>query len=386
MAHCRRAISTGRGGIGSRGRITFGGCGQEPTKGPMSLRRVLPVFASVALGLVLIVFLIRVGKTDVGSTLRQLQHVSRFVFIKLVLLNGLLIYLSTEKWRIVDATLRGSSDLVPSRITSFAVSSAGMAMGLILPVQLGMAAARTFGTYLYGRALKRGTAGTVFEQSFDLLVVALLSVASGATWLCGGGGVAWTACASAMIVLAMLAVEPAFRLVQRLPTCKPKHPTPDDPTPVRTQRERLLARALGSCSELMHSNAVSASLARRLLLLSTVRFGVVVLMAGQTAEAIHSPIPLWQMGAAIPFVFGVQWALANRVLGIVVCYFVAACALAMLGVERIIAAGTLGANGKTGPEKVCSNVESRSAMDRNDPRSARSRKNVAASECGKRDQ
>ncbi len=384
----------------------------------MSLRRVLPVFASVALGLVLIVFLIRVGKTDVGSTLRQLQHVSRFVFIKLVLLNGLLIYLSTEKWRIVDATLRGSSDLVPSRITSFAVSSAGMAMGLILPVQLGMAAARTFGTYLYGRALKRGTAGTVFEQSFDLLVVALLSVASGATWLCGGGGVAWTACASAMIVLAMLAVEPAFRLVQRLPTCKPKHPTPDDPTPVRTQRERLLARALGSCSELMHSNAVSASLARRLLLLSTVRFGVVVLMAGQTAEAIHSPIPLWQMGAAIPFVviatafaltpggigvnevtsatalklfgtpldFGVQWALANRVLGIVVCYFVAACALAMLGVERIIAAGTLGANGKTGPEKVCSNVESRSAMDRNDPRSARSRKNVAASECGKRDQ
>ncbi len=108
--------------------------------------------------------------------------------IGLVLLNILLIYLSTEKWRSVDAALRHTSDPVPSRIAAFGFTSTGMALGQVLPIQVGMTAARTFGTHFYGSPLKRGTAGTLLEQSFDLLNVLLLAVASAATWFLGGGG------------------------------------------------------------------------------------------------------------------------------------------------------------------------------------------------------
>ncbi len=148
----------------------------------MTFRRMFLLLASIALGFVLIVLLIKVGKIDLRLTLLQLESVTPLAFVKLVLLNGLLIYLSTEKWRSIDAAQRLPSDSVPSRITSFAVTSAGMALGLIVPMQIGMAAARTLGTYVHGRPLQRGTAGTLLEQSFDLLIVVFLAVASGVTW------------------------------------------------------------------------------------------------------------------------------------------------------------------------------------------------------------
>ena len=327
----------------------------------MSLRRVLLGLASVALGVVLIALLIRGGKIDLRLTLHQLEGVNRIVFIKLVLLNGLLVYLSTEKWRSIDAAVRHASDPVPSRAASFAVTSAGMTLGLVLPVQLGMTAARTFGTAVYGGALKRGTAGTLFEQSFDLLIVIFLTVASGATWVCGGGGVMWTLSAFAMTALALLAVGPSIRLVRWLTSY-----------PTRTVvRQEWIGAVLRGFSNLQHSGALSATLSRRLVMLSAARFAVVVLMAGQTAEAIHSPISLWHLAAAIPFVVlacviavtpgglgvneltyasalnffgipfsvGAQWALANRVLGVAACLLVAALAITLLGVKRLAAPG-----------------------------------------------
>ena len=133
-----------------------------------------------------------------------------------MLLNVLLIYLSTEKWRSVDAALRHTSDPVPSRLAAFGFTSAGMALGQVLPIQLGMTAARTFGTHFYGSALKRGTAGTLLEQSFDLLNVLLLAVASAATWFLGGGGLMWLLFAAGMIALALLAVAPLIRLARWL--------------------------------------------------------------------------------------------------------------------------------------------------------------------------
>ena len=100
------------------------------------------------------------------------------------------------------------------------------------------------------------------------------------------------------------------------------------------------------------------------------RFAIQVLMAGQTAEAIGVHIPLWHLAAAMPFVIiacvivvtpgglgvnelsyattlhlfgtplnvGAQWALANRFLVASSCFVVAACAVAVLGLTRIMAA------------------------------------------------
>jgi len=330
----------------------------------MTLRRVLLLLASIALGVVLVALLIRVGKIDLRLTLRQLKSVSPLAFAKLVLLNALLVYLSTAKWRSIDKALRRPSDSVPSRVTSFAVSSAGMTLGLFLPVQLGMTAARTLGTYMHGRPIKRGTGGTLLEQGFDVLVFFFLALASGATWYWHGGAAFWTASAFAVILLALLAVEPAIRSLRYIGTFYSS----------RTERPRN--RILLGLWELQQSTLLDTSLGRRLVLLSSIRFGVIVLMAFQTAQAVQAPISLWNMAAAMPFVgvatiialtpggvgvnewtstsalriFGTpltlaaQWSVANRVLATASCFVVAALAAALWAVEPATTPTTRDAN------------------------------------------
>src|ERR1700733_3607901 len=134
----------------------------------MNLRRSFLWAASAALTVFLIVLLIKISRLDLSVTVQQLRNVSWLSFTKIVLLNGLLVYLSTEKWRSIDAAWRHSTDSFPSWTKSYALTSAGLALGIVLPVQLAVSATRTMGTHVHGRSLKRGTAGTLFEQSFDM--------------------------------------------------------------------------------------------------------------------------------------------------------------------------------------------------------------------------
>lgn len=324
----------------------------------MNLRRSLLGIASIALTIFLVVLLIRISKIDLRVTLQQLRSISWLAFAKLLFLNGLLVYLSTEKWLSIDAAWRRSSDTVPSRATAFAHTSAGLALGILLPVQLAMSTARTFGTHVHGRALKRGTAGTIFEQGFDLLTVGFLAVASGLTRFYKGGAMMWSLLAAAATAVAFLAVGPSVRVMQWLGTSSFAR-TAEHQTKAGVLLRRILA--------LGQSGLLDTGLARRLVMLSTLRFSVVVLMSVQTAEAIGLHIPVWQMAAAIPFVvfasvialtpgglgineltsvsalrvFGTplgvaaQWAVANRVLVALSYFSVAACAAIVLWVMRI---------------------------------------------------
>jgi uncharacterized membrane-anchored protein len=79
----------------------------------MTMRRLFQMVLSVALALALIVLLVKVGKVDLRVTLQQLKRVSLMSFAKIALLNALLVYLSTEKWRIIDAAWRCPSDSAP---------------------------------------------------------------------------------------------------------------------------------------------------------------------------------------------------------------------------------------------------------------------------------
>jgi uncharacterized protein (TIRG00374 family) len=313
--------------------------------------------------------------------LHQLERVTPINFIKLVLLNGLLVFLSTVKWRCVDAALRHPRDFVSSGIASFFVSSAGMALGLVLPVQFGMTIARTIGTHTYGRAVRRGAIGTLFEQGFDFMMVVFLTVASAVTWLCSGSGVMWIVSASVMTAFVLLAVVPSIRIVRWILRYASRNAIQDRNHNSGPLSRKFKAHLLRRFSEFQHSGLLSASLARRLILLSAARFCVVVLMAYQTSEAIAAHILLWRMAAATPFatlanvigitpggigvneltsstvlhLFGTplevasQWALANRFLGTGSCFAVAACAFVMLGTEKVLASDirSLNCNGKS---------------------------------------
>ncbi len=290
----------------------------------MTLRRSLLAVASVALAIVLIALLIKVGKINLRVTLQQLESVNLVAFAKLVLLTGLHVYLSNMKWRSIDAALRRPSDSVPSRSMSFAFTSIGVALGQLLPVQLSMSGARTLGTYAHGGALKRGTVGTLFEQSFDVLIVSFLAVASVATWFYKGGAMMWTAAAAAMTVFALLAVGPAIRLIRWLAAYGSR---------MTTSRSRVLRSITG----LKHLSIVNAGLARRLMMLSAARFVVQVAMWYQTARAIGAHIPFWQLGAALPFVIA-TFALSVTPAGLGINEFASVTALKLLGTPLTVGA------------------------------------------------
>jgi uncharacterized membrane protein YbhN (UPF0104 family) len=336
----------------------------------VSTRRLILFLFSIVAAIVLIGLLIRVGRIDLLTVGRQLRSVSHAAFLKLVLLNVALVYLSTQKWRTIDAVLRSPSDAVPSWITSLAVTSGGLAIGLILPTPIGMVAARTVGAYPHGRPLKRGTAGTVFEQSFDLLIVVLLAVASGITWYYGGGWLMWCLSAGAIVTIALLLVGPTISAIRRWLPCGRSGASGN--------------RIIRGLQELQRPDLLNSGLARRLTMLSAARFGVVVLMAEQTAVAIGAHIPLWQMAAAVPFVvvttiisvtpggiglneltyatalhhFGTsldvaaQWSLANRILATASCIVVAVCSIAIRGIANATAPTPFVPNSKVSAERT----------------------------------
>ncbi len=183
-----------------------------------------------------------------------------------------------------------------------------MALGLILPVQVGMAVARTIGTHTYGRALKRGTAGTVFEQGFDLMVVFFLAFASWFTWVSGSGGVAWLLSAIVMVAVSVLSVGPAislalwtFRFAASQSASLKNQPAPIE-MKLQHRAKKILTDAVRGFADLQHLGLIQVQLARRLVLLSAARFSIICLMANQTALAIGGHISLWHMSAAMPFV------------------------------------------------------------------------------------
>ena len=285
----------------------------------MSVKRALQLVASFGLSVALLALLIHIAKIDVWPTLRHLRDVSWIAFAKLVLLSCLFNLLSTEKWRRID-TLRRPTDSVPSRADSFALTSAGVALGIFLPVQFAVATTRTLGTYFHGGALRRGTAGTLYEQSFDVATACLLAFASGLTWFYKGGGLMWTISAVTMLGLALLGVGPSVRLIRWLAA----------KSLVGTEAPQgRIATILHSLSDFLHSQLLNTSLVRRLLALSVARFVVIVLMSVQTAEAIGLSIPTWSMAAAIPFVI-LMSVIALTPGGIGMNEFIAASALSLL--------------------------------------------------------
>jgi uncharacterized membrane protein YbhN (UPF0104 family) len=314
----------------------------------MKAKSILWTMGSVAVSVALIVLLIHVAKISPRATVHQLAGARRGPLLRLLLLMTLHVFLSAEKWRSMDRVIHRPGDVPLTRSVAFAVTSGGVALGQILPMQLSMVVARVLGTQLHGRAFTRGTVGTIFDQGSDFLLVCFLIPASALTWLLAFGPAAWLGLAVVMAVLAVLTVDPTVQLVRRVAAYSiRRNSTP----PNRIQR---------ALEELAASPLLASPVLRRLLLLSIVRFVVLVLMAGETSRAIGSSVPLWHLGAAMPFVVlssalaitpggiglneltyatalslfgtplsvGVPWALANRILVAATAFTLGACTAA----------------------------------------------------------
>lgn len=309
----------------------------------MRVRSVLLGLGSLIVGNALLRLLLVISRVDLCGIFQRVRSVDTLSFVDLSLLVGVNIYLSTQKWQIMDRVLRHRTDPELPAFTAFAVTSAGNLLGQFLPVQLSMVVARTLGTWTRGRALRRGTVGTLIEQGFDVLTICFLMMASAGTRLLRGDAALWFLLA---ILAALLALGPVGAMAGWLRRVRID--------PVISPHKRL-DRLKRSLLQLQESGLLEASVARRLMALSFARFGVLVLMAGQITTAIRADVPVWHLAAAMPFVVfsnavaitpgglgiteltyaaalnlfgtpvatGAAWALANRFLVIAATFAVA---------------------------------------------------------------
>ena len=332
------------------------------------MRRSLFLFVSVALGISLISLLAKLDAINFRLTIHQLAGVDLIAFSGLVVLTAIHVYLSHLKWVSIDAVLRRPVDSVPSSAALFMFTSVGVVLGQVLPVQVSMSGARTIGTYVHGKALTRGTVGTLFEQSFDILIVVLLAAVSAVIRLINGNGTLWIALAVAVMALAQWLVGPLVSLI--------RSGAPVQPIGVLGPRSRVRL-LLNQVVQLKRSNLLTKALVRRLTAISVLRFLIQVLMAGLAARAIGVHIPLWHLAAAMPFVViaciiavtpgglgvnelsyatalhlfgtplsvGAQWAFANRFLVIASCLLVSGVAGAVLLGQKIVVSDKRKAHG-----------------------------------------
>lgn len=320
------------------------------------MKRVLFVVGSVALSVGLLCLVLHLADLNLPATLKLVANASPIAFAKLLFLNFLLVLISTERWRSIDAVIRNAKGSVPSFIESLAVTSVGMALGLLLPVQLGLTTARVVGTYSHRQALKRGMAGTIFEQSFDVLIVGLFGLTSIFTRVLHGSATLWAVLASVIIACALFSIGQSLRLLGQLA----------DQIDLDLPHSLPAKLFLKSVNRLRQERVLQKPLVRRLVLFSVARFFIVVAMARETAAAVGLQIPFWYFAAAVPFVFmagilaitpgglGVneltsamalrlfgtplaiagQWSLANRILGTCACLLVAGCAVAAHAIQK----------------------------------------------------
>jgi hypothetical protein len=317
----------------------------------MRPRSIIAVLVSLLVGIGLIVLLLLASNVSWQEVLGRSLAVDRMAFVRLVLLFALNSFLSSEKWRMTDRVIsHGEGNPLP-RSTAFGLTTMGVALGQFLPIQVSMSIARTLGTLFYGRALRRGTVATLFEQAFDLLVAVLMIVASTCTLLVHGGGAVWLAFGLCGALLGVSGVGSLMRLVNRL-------------AGRLTAKRTNWVRWRRTLFDFQQSGLFQENLARPLTLVSLARFVVLVLMTDQVSSGIHIAIPLWRLAAAVPFgllaavvgitpgglgvseaayaamlrlsglslVASTQWAIANRLLS-----FAAAMVAAILGVLLAVA-------------------------------------------------
>lgn len=315
-------------------------------------RSSLVTIASGVLALALLIALAKIARLDVSELLHLLSGVRLFPFAALLVLTGLQVLLAAEKWRLVERRIAPGAEH-PLRLC-FCFTAIGTAAGQVLPMQLATALARSLGSHLVrGSGAVRGALATVFEQMFDVMVVALTGLASLACWWTGDLG-RWPAGAGAAVVLGFAFTGPALGGVAAA-------------TNSLASAHTIFGDGLGRFGRmLLDARLFEAGLARRLFALSVLRFVVLWLIAIATTQAVGLNISVVQLAAALPLVV-LATALAVTPGGIGVNEWTFAAALTAFGVDfetatqcalinralAALAAGLVGVAGMLGAQIAC---------------------------------
>jgi hypothetical protein len=290
-------------------------------------RSTAMLLASIGLSGVLIACLVARSDLDLAGAEQLLLGLRPDGLAEVILLLGFNSFLAGEKWRLIDHQMGKPHRGEMPRAIYFAFTAIGGGLGQLLPVQVSVALSRSIGAQLYGgRGLARGAAATLLDQLFDLLVAGLLGLASVVAITVAGSALVWLGCALAISAAGLAASPISARLLGHL----------------SRSLGRRGGRWLGGRSARLFRNLgdwalLTPDIARRLFALSLLRFAVLVLVAGASAQAVRLDVPLWQLAAALPFAVFAN-ALAITPGGLGVNEWAAASAIFALGAPFTVAA------------------------------------------------
>ena len=257
----------------------------------MTRSSIISLGASIAGAVALLALLLFASHVDLPTIRDQLLKMHPVMLLALTALLGFNSFLSGEKWRLVDCRLRGGEAALPRQLY-FGLTALGTMLGLLIPVQLSAALTRSLGLHLNGgRAVARGTAASLLEQGYDVLVAGFLALASIVMIARGGGdAVEWIVLAGIAGILGWFAcgmtVKPLSRSVRGFAMI----------------HHGKAARVGRLAAHVADSGLLDQDLARPLFALSLLRFFILSLMACATTAAVGLDVPLWQLSAALPLV------------------------------------------------------------------------------------
>ena len=245
------------------------------------------LLASAVLAAVLLALLFEFTDLDLAAIGRLLLGTNPQAFAEIVLLLGLNNVLAGEKWRLIALRVQEDDRRPMPRLLYFAFTSIGVALGQFLPAQLTLVLSRSIGAYLYGgRPLARGAVATLFDYFFDLLVAVFFALSSALVLVSGGGAGTWAVATPVITIAGFLLYGAAARLAVGS---------------ARSLGSRGRSRFHLFCTTIALSPLLVPRIGRRLLAISVLRFGVLVLMGAASANAVALDVPLWRLAAALPF-------------------------------------------------------------------------------------
>lgn len=227
-------------------------------------RRLAVSIASLTLALLFVVLMALWAGLSLTRVLDSLSSFPFWLVPALTALTFLQFALSAEKWR---ATLRALAPEVPqSRGFGFFLTYSALSAMLanLMTVYLSSIVVRSWAVKRYHDvSLGRGATSSAFEQSFDAVVIVIMTVPTIVVWLFGGGLMTWVMLTLAAILLGAALVPMLWKSLSRM------------------RWAGRFSRRLNGLLKFLASEEVQNMLAPRRLLylyaLAVVRYGVLAL-------------------------------------------------------------------------------------------------------------
>lgn len=138
----------------------------------MKGRQVLSALGAAALGACLLWWFVASTAVSIEQLWRRLSNLNAWPLSAVFVGTVISVAAGAEKWRLVEATLSGTT---PTRLRAIALSAIGTGLGQVMPAPIASALVRAAGNRLgQGRGARRGAFSSIWEQAFDIGLIGLL--------------------------------------------------------------------------------------------------------------------------------------------------------------------------------------------------------------------